>query len=191
MTTLAAVAPPVKAMGIPPISAQGPPQRLLDTERTLPPVPAKATSAPETLSTEPPERLRRGPEESVSVLPLARVTRSPETFSTLPPERAMAAPLATVSRLASRARGEPSLETLLLAERLSTALAAVSWAPRRMFRIGRLASSSAVSTRRTPRVISVAPSRSSRVLALLSGRWVASLSPVSASFFVRPSKSRD
>ena len=61
METLPAVAPFMRATGMPPMRAQEPPHRLLETESRLPPDPPKATRAPPMLACEPPLTASRGP----------------------------------------------------------------------------------------------------------------------------------
>src|SRR6266446_6242243 len=182
METLAAEAPFRRATGIPPNSAQEPPQRLFETESRLPPAPPKATRAPPMLAKDPPLTLSSGPFRSDSVLPLLRVSRLPVTVSPLPPVTFTRAPRETTSRLASRAtRLVPWLVSRLWPLTAIASEALVSWLPRRRATMGAEASSRAASTRSTCWVVIVAPSAASSPPPVVSGVSVATVCPVTGS----------
>src|SRR5229473_1482291 len=182
METLVAVAPFRRATGIPPNSAQEPPQRLFETESRLPPVPPKATRAPPMLAKDPPPTLSSGPFRSDSVLPLLRVSRLPVTVSPLPPVTFTRAPRETMSRLASRAtRVVPWLVSRLCPLNAIASEALVSWLPRRRATTGAVASRRALSTRATCWVVIVAPSAASSPPPVVSGVSVATVCPVRGS----------
>src|SRR5207245_7141611 len=179
---LAAAAPSRRATGIPPNSAQEPPQRLFETESRLPPAPPKATRAPPMLAKDPPLTLSSGPFRSDSVLPLLRVSRLPVTVSPLPPVTFTRAPRETMSRLASRAaRVVPRLVSRLWPLNAMASEAHVSSLPRRRAATGAEASRRAVSTRSTCWVVIVAPSAESSPPPVVSGVSVATTWPVRGS----------
>src|SRR5262245_54293127 len=181
METLLAVAPFMRATGMPPMRAQEPPHRLLETESRLPPDPPKATRAPPMLACEPPLTASRGPLSRDSVLPLSRLTRLPATLSTLPPPTLTSAPVATARRLASMATSDEAEERRLAPVRRVASVALVSMLPFLRWSRGAVASRSAVSTWSTWLVVMVAPSDSKRCPAVLTATSVASVRPLSNS----------
>src|SRR5215831_14195291 len=146
METLPVVAPFMRATGMPPMRAQEPPHRPLETESRFPPDPPKASRAPPMLACDPPLTASRGPLSRDSVLPLRRLTRSPATLSTLPPPTLTSAPLATARRLASRATSDEAEERRLAPLRRMASMALVSTLPFLKWSRGAVASRSAVST---------------------------------------------
>src|SRR5437660_3068125 len=185
METLATVARFRRAPGIPPNSAQEPPQRLFETESRLPPAPPRAARAPPMLAKGPPLTLSSGPFRSDSVLPLLRVSRLPVTVSPLPPVTFTRAPRETMSRLASRAtRVVPRLVSRLWPLNAMASEALVNWLPRRRATTGAEASRRAVSTRVTCWVVIVAPAAASSPPPVVSGVSVATTWPVRRSTVV-------
>src|SRR5262245_34669889 len=179
METWPAVAPFMRATGMPPMRAQEPPHRLLETESRFPPDPPKASRAPPMLACDPPLTASRGPLSRDSVLPLRRLTRSPATLSTLPPPTLTSAPLATARRLASRATSDEAEARRLVPLRRMASVALMSMLPFLRWSRGAVASRRAVSTWSTWLVVTVAPSDSKRDPAVLSGASVASVRPLS------------
>src|SRR5215472_6889302 len=179
METLPVVAPFMRATGMPPMRAQAPPHRLLETESRFPPDPPKATRAPPMLACDPPLTANRGSLSRDSMLPLRKLTRSPATLSTLPPPTLTSAPMATARRLASMATSDEAEERRLAPLRRMASVALVSMLPFLKWSRGAVASRSAVSTWSTWLVVTVAPSDSKRDPAVLSGKSVASIRPLS------------
>src|SRR5262249_55377964 len=177
METFPAVAPFINATGMPPIRAQGPPHRPLETESRLPPDPPNDTSPPPILASDPPLTARSG-------LPLRRATRSPPTLRTLPPLTLTRAPMATARRLASRLTSDDDADSRLVPVSKMASVALVSALPFLRRSKGAVASRSAVSMWRTWLVVTVAPSDSKRAPPVLSGVSVAKVRPLSTSVAV-------
>src|SRR5215831_6634069 len=169
METFPAVAPFISATGMPPIRAQGPPHRPLETESRLPPDPPNETSPPPMLASDPPLTARSGPLSTLSVLPPLTLTRGP---------------MATARRLASRLTSDDDADSRLVPLSKMASVALVSALPFLRRSKGAVASRSAVSTWRTWLVVTVAPSDSKRAPPVLSGVSMARVRPLSTSVAV-------